>query len=181
MIKEGLKVLLLEDKKTDQELVKRQVRKIAPSHLLMVADSRSSFFEKLNWTMPDIILADYSLPDFNGLEALLYVKEKMPLVPFIFVTGTLFDEEKVAETILTGASAYLLKQNLTQLPELMEQVLTKAAAEIAVKKFEEQRLAQERLLIQKAIQALEKAPNFEGKEETQNILRELLASSINKS
>lgn len=178
MRKEVLKILLLEDRKTDQELVQWQLRKFAPSHLLLLASDRASFYEKLSWTTPDIILADYSLPDFNGLEALLYAKEKLPEVPFVFVTGTLYDEEKVAETILRGAAAYLLKDNLSQLPDLLEKVLFQFATQMALKQSEEQRLTQERLLMQKVIQHLSGAPNFEGKEESEHILQELLASSI---
>ncbi|MEM0993166.1 MAG: response regulator [Bacteroidota bacterium] len=71
----------------------------------------------------DLILTDYNLPDYNGLEALLVSKEKMPQVPFVFVTGTLNDEEKVAQAVLRGASGYILKDNLKEIEERLNPII----------------------------------------------------------
>lgn len=118
------KVFLLEDMPEDMALNKRQVRKFNPSVLFATARNRVEFEEKLVDFQPDIVLSDYNLPDMNGLEALLYVREHLDSTPFIFITGILNDEERVAETILSGASGYLLKENIRHLPELLEKVIS---------------------------------------------------------
>lgn len=122
MIKSLAKILILEDMPTDVVLIKRQIKRVASDTLFAVAGTRAEFFEKLEWFEPDLIIADYRLPDTNGLEVLLYVKEHRPQTPFLFITGTLNDEEKVAEAILKGASGYLLKDNLSKLPAKLEEI-----------------------------------------------------------
>ena len=84
-----LKVMILEDRKVDQELVRKQVLKYRQDSVFLIADNRDTFLEKIDWFLPNLILADYNLPGFTGLDALVYVKEHKPFVPFIFVTGGL--------------------------------------------------------------------------------------------
>lgn len=158
-----LKILLLEDMKTDQELVKRQVLKVAPKSMFTIADSHDSFYEKITWMQPDVIISDYNLPDINGLEALLHVRSILPKVPFIFVTGALSNEEKAANAILKGASGFILKEHLKALPEKLNEILTTAEREN--KQLEEQ-LELERtnkILLQKAYQILQQSADFDNK------------------
>lgn len=116
------KFLILEDYPTDLELIKRQVKRTWPDAIFATAQSKEEFLEKLQWFNPDIILADYNIPNSNGLEILLYAREHLPKTPFIFVTGALDDEEKAAEAILRGASGYVLKDNLEKLTEKLREV-----------------------------------------------------------
>lgn len=120
---QALQVFLIEDLATDRALVKRQITKVIPNAIFTEVTKRADFEKKKDWIKPDLVVADYALGDFNGLEALLYFREKYERLPFIFVTGTLNDEEKVAEAILNGASAYVLKQNLKSLPEKLMSLL----------------------------------------------------------
>ncbi len=169
MIKSLAKILILEDMPTDVELIKRQIKRVASDTLFAVAKSRSEFLEKLEWFDPDLILADYRLPDTNGLEVLLYVKEHRPEIPFLFITGTLNDEEKVAETILKGASGYLLKDNLNKLPSKLEEIWqdhTLAQSEMEAYRQKER---ESRLLLQKVISLVEHS-KFEQQEEVLSIL-----------
>lgn len=167
-------VLLLEDVKTDAELIKRQMLKAMPNSVFAIAHDRATFFEKLEWAMPDIILADYNLPDINGLEALLHIREKWPHIPFMFVSGTLNDEEKVADAVLNGASGYVLKENLHLLPEKLKQVLKKAATHKAAAKEQERRWREAALNLQKALALLSQAEDFEKKEVVEALLSEAL-------
>lgn len=174
MIEKNINVLLLEDQPTDALLIKRSVKKAAPNAVLTVARNRSEFFEKLEWAVPDVVLADYNLPDMNGLEALLHIREKKPHLPFIFVSGTLNDEEKVAEAILHGGSGYVLKENLDPLAETLEQVLKNAEKEQAAAQETERQQRETLITLQKAISLLGKAPEFEQKTELQGMLNTLL-------
>lgn len=154
MSKDIFKVFLLEDMEEDMALNKRQVRKFNASVLFATARNRVEFEEKLVDFQPDIVLSDYNLPDMNGLEALLYVREHLDSTPFIFITGMLNDEERVAETILNGASGYLLKENLHNLPDLLERVLAKSSAILERKEKEWERKRNNQVALQKAIATL---------------------------
>lgn len=148
------KVFILEDMEADLLLTKRQVKKFQPAVLFAVARNRTEFEAKLIEFQPDIVLSDYNLPDMNGLEALLYVREHLDSTPFIFITGILNDEERVAETILNGASGYLLKENLQRLPALLTTVLEKNAEVLSRKEAEWERRRNNQIGIQKTIAAL---------------------------
>ncbi|MBC6994423.1 response regulator [Neolewinella lacunae] len=151
---EAFKVFILEDMPEDMALNKRQVRKYNPSVLFASATNRVEFEAKLVDFQPDLVLSDYNLPDMNGLEALLYVREHLDATPFIFITGILNDEEKVADTILNGASGYLLKENIKNLPELLAAVMEKHQGVLAQKEKEWERRRNNQLLLQKGIAAL---------------------------
>ena len=56
---------------------------------------------------PDIIISDYQLPSYTGMDVLEYAQKKSPMTAFIF--STIQDEEIAANTILNGASVYILK------------------------------------------------------------------------
>lgn len=154
MSNEAFKVFLLEDMAEDLALNKRQVRKFNPAVLFATARNRSEFEEKLIDFQPDLVLSDYNLPDMNGLDALLYVREHLDSTPFIFITGMLNDEQRVAETILNGASGYLLKRNLSQLPELIGRVLAENAAVLRRKEQQWERRRSNHTDLHKAMAAL---------------------------
>ncbi len=165
---------MLEDMRTDAELVKRQVLKAAPQAVFTIARNRAEFFEKIEWSVPDLVLADYNLPDINGLEALLHIREKKQFLPFIFITGILNDEEKVAEAVLKGASGYVLKENLNTLPEKLKDVLQKTEAQQNAATESERRWREAELNLQKLQAKLNKAADFEGKEEIHQLLNDVL-------
>lgn len=170
MIEKNLNVLMLEDQQTDALLIKRQVKKALPECIITVARNRSEFFEKIEWLVPDIILSDYNLPDINGLEALLYIREKKPQLPFIFISGALNDEEKVAEAVLQGANGYVLKGNLDAIPEKIVEVLKNAEAQQSAAAQQARQHREAIVSIQKSLALLEKAPDFEEKETLQKLL-----------
>lgn len=151
---EIFKVFILEDMPVDLELIKRQVKRFNSTVLFSVARQRSEFEEKVILFQPDIVLSDYNLPDMNGLEALLYVREHLNSTPFVFITGILNDEEKVAEGILNGASGYLLKDNLRNLPELLQRVVKQNEQAMARREQEWERRRSVQLKLRKSIAML---------------------------
>jgi diguanylate cyclase (GGDEF)-like protein len=133
----------LEDNRDDQELIRHLLSKAGMICSITTAESQAEFMssvEESNW---DLILADYSLPTFDGYRALAIAKQKCPATPFIFVTGTL-GEDIAVETIKNGATDYVLKQKLTRLSTAIRRALNEAAernrlleAESALKKSQE--------------------------------------------
>ncbi|PPK87562.1 CheY-like chemotaxis protein [Neolewinella xylanilytica] len=172
MSEDIFKVFILEDMPVDLELVKRQVRKFNPNVLFAVAKHRAEFQEKVVMFQPDIVLSDYNLPDMNGLEALLYVREHLDSTPFVFITGILNDEEKVAEAVLTGASGYLLKENLRNLPELLSTVVKQNEQAMAQREIEWERRRSNQIKLRKSIAQLRQA-NFPGSDELALSLQEV--------
>jgi signal transduction histidine kinase len=92
-----------------------------------------------------LILSDYSLPGFNGHDALEIARERCPETPFIFVTGTM-GEEVAIETLKRGATDYVLKTRLTRLVPAVNRALREAQERSKHRRAEEQlRESHERL------------------------------------
>lgn len=110
---ERLRVLILEDSPDDARLMVRELEQAGFPLDWTRVDSEEAFRTALgaDW---DIILADYSLPQFDGLRALQIIREQEREIPVIIVTGALGDE-KAAECVRQGAADYLLKDRLARL------------------------------------------------------------------
>ncbi len=133
-----LDILLLEDVASDAELTEYELRKAGIDFILRRVETRDDFLEELDKQPPDLILADYSLPAFDGLSALALIQGRRLEVPFILVSGAM-GEEVAVDSLKQGATDYVLKQNLARLG---------ASVERALREFEERRQrrqAEERL------------------------------------
>ncbi len=123
----AIPILLLEDSNPDAYLIERYLKKInqALNVELQVhrAHNKKEYYELLTKEYIKLIIADYKLDDILGDEALTYAKRNVPHIPFVFVTGTLNNEELAAQTILNGASGFVLKSNLPKLESLFPRIL----------------------------------------------------------
>ena len=138
-----LKILFAEDLRSDADLAVLELRKEGLRFEHMRVDTRVEFVKALNEFKPDIIISDYMMPSFNGLQALKEVKKFNPEIPFILCTGSI-NEETAVECIKAGATDYVIKEHLTRLPfavkEALEQSMKekeKKAAELLLKENEE--------------------------------------------
>lgn len=109
-----LNILLLEDSPLDAELIEAYLVDGGLDFSLVCVETRGNFVAALEKNCYDIILADYMLPGFNGLEALEIARASYPGLPFIFVSATL-GEEVAIETLKNGATDYVVKRRLTRL------------------------------------------------------------------
>jgi two-component system sensor histidine kinase UhpB len=119
-----LKVLLLEDDPNDAELVQIELGREMP-HLRWQHVTTEAAFRAALDRAPDLVLADYSLPGFDGLRALAILRERHADVPFIFVSGSL-GEERATEALKSGATDYVLKDRLHRLPAVVRRALAEA-------------------------------------------------------
>lgn len=140
-----LRIVILEDNPSDAELIKRQLRKAGYDFTAELAHDRKTFLEALDKSAPDIVLADYSLPEFDGLSALGMVRSRYPDVPGIIVSGAI-GEEVAIECLKAGATDYVLKDRLNRL-ELVVQRALREAGETAERRHLEESLrnSEERL------------------------------------
>jgi len=122
-MEQPLNILILEDNPSDAELIKVTLKKAGiKSNDLHIVDNKNEYTQVLEEKNLDIILSDYSLPQFDAISALEIAKEKIPGTPFIVVTGTL-DEETAVDTIKSGAWDYVLKERIIRLGPAVENAL----------------------------------------------------------
>lgn len=110
-----LRVLYLEDAPTDAELVQTELAEGGIVADLKRVASEIGFETGLAEFAPDVILADYRVPGFDGLAALATRNRLAPDIPFIFVTGSL-GEERAVTALRAGATDYILKDRMARLP-----------------------------------------------------------------
>ncbi len=141
--KNQLKILFIEDLPSDVDLAVLELRKEKLVFEYITVCSRADLVKALNEFRPDVIISDYMMPSFNGLQALKESKKISPDTPFILCTGSV-NEETAVECIKEGAQDYVIKEHLTRLPfavkEALEQVVInneKRASELLLRENEE--------------------------------------------
>src|SRR6476620_5083968 len=120
-----LRVLHLEDDVRDTELVQATLEGEGIQSELTRVEREQDFLAALKRGDVDLILADYTLPSFDGLSALRIAQQHSPQVPFIFVSGTL-GEDVAIEALKTGATDYVLKTRLARLGPAVARALREA-------------------------------------------------------
>jgi signal transduction histidine kinase len=120
--RQSVRVFLLEDNPDDVELELREMRKAYLSVAYDVARNRQEFREKLAGFSPDIILADYALPDITGIEAINICKAMGIDVPVILITEE-GNESVAVDSLGHGAIDYILKRNIAGLPARLNRAL----------------------------------------------------------
>ncbi|MGB6387305.1 MAG: ATP-binding protein [Terriglobales bacterium] len=117
-----LRVLHVEDNELDAELVAAALRRGGFSASVAVVQTKAEFEQQLRLNRPDIVLADYNLPQWKGMEALEVLQSEGADIPLILVSGALGDVTAV-ECIKRGATDYVLKDGLARLPEAIRRAL----------------------------------------------------------
>lgn len=114
MPQQNIRVFLLEDNLDDVELELHEMRKARLHVEYDVARNRKEFLERVAGFSPDIILADYALPDITGIEAIRMAKDMGVDAPVILITGD-GNETIAVDSLRQGAVDYILKKNITGL------------------------------------------------------------------
>ena len=109
-----LRILVLEDMPSDVALIKLELRKLEMEYEVNAVTNQLAFKEALSGYHPHIILSDYNLPQYTGMEALKEAREMFPYVPFIICTGRV-NEETAVSCMKAGADDYVLKDALGRL------------------------------------------------------------------
>jgi formate hydrogenlyase transcriptional activator len=131
-----LRILHLEDDPLDVELLREVLRADGFDFTTTQVDTEDEFRNALAAGDLDLILADYSLPSFDGLSALKMACELTPDIPFILVSGQM-GEERAIESLKAGATDYVLKQRLSRLGPAVKRALAEAAEQRARRQAEE--------------------------------------------
>jgi two-component system, cell cycle sensor histidine kinase and response regulator CckA len=123
---ETLTVLLLEDNVLDAELAIRKLKSAGFEISVDTVRTESEFQARVLERQYDVILGDYRVPGWTGLDAVKWLRSRGITIPFILVTGTLGDELAI-ECLKAGADDYVLKDNLERLPVAVRRSLSEQA------------------------------------------------------
>src|SRR3984893_9715123 len=135
-MKSPLRILYLEDEPKDAELVEETLATEGISSQITRVETEADFIASLEQGGFDLILADYTLPSFDGLSALKIAQRDWPHVPFIFVSGTL-GEEVAIEALKVGATDYVFKTRLSRIVPSVRRALREAEERIQLRHAEE--------------------------------------------
>jgi len=135
----ALRVLIVEDSEEDALLLVRELRRGGYEAAYQRVDSPSAVRATLERETWDLVISDYNIPGFGGLEALALVRDRALDIPFIFVSGTISEDQAVA-AMKAGASDYFAKGQLKRLLPAIERELREAKGR-AAKRETDMRLA----------------------------------------
>src|ERR1700749_200789 len=110
-----LQLLIADDDSADLELCIASLRKFGVSFHAETAANRDVFVQKLCDRSYDLVLSDFRMKGWTGMDALALLRNAQPEVPLILLTGALGDELAV-ECIKNGVADYVLKSQLSRLP-----------------------------------------------------------------
>ncbi|MCX6240089.1 MAG: response regulator [Bacteroidia bacterium] len=132
----AIRILHLEDNLSDSQLVRSALKRANVNFEYFLADNEKDFISALENQKIDLILSDYHLPDYSGSEALLFAKNNYQHLPFVFLSGTM-GEEVAIESLLNGATDYVLKNRMGRLVSAIHRAFNEAQAQKARFKAEE--------------------------------------------
>ena len=140
-----MKLVVVEDSVADAELLARHLAKAGLHCAINRVQTEPEFIAALHEDKPDLILSDFSLPNFSGLRALDLAVVHAPDTPFIYVSGTI-GEERAIDALRRGATDYVLKSNLSRLSSAIERALREAKLKADRRHSEHVRTEQEERL-----------------------------------
>lgn len=109
------RILIVEDRAEDRELIERELLNGKILFVSRWADSRDAFLKEVKEFVPDLVLSDFALPQFDAMEALSILRRYSNETPLILVTGAA-SEEIAIECMKRGAEDFILKSALKRLP-----------------------------------------------------------------
>ena len=121
---EKVAILFVDDVAEDTELAQHELRRANIDCVSQRVETAAAMLEALDTMKPDIVISDYSMPLFDGMEALRLVRERDPLLPFIVFTGTM-NEEVAVGCMKAGANDYVIKERMRRLPFVVQEALAR--------------------------------------------------------
>ncbi len=131
-----IKILIVEDVELDAELTEHELKRANIDFISKRVEEESDFIREIREFKPDLILADHSLPHFDGVTALKINQELSPDIPFIFVSGKI-GEDFAVEMLKQGATDYVLKSNLPKLGHAVQRALNEHNEHLKLRKAQD--------------------------------------------
>ncbi len=147
-----MRILHIEDSAEDAELVRLLLSEEWPDCEIDVISNPTDLVARLDRVSYDLILSDFSLGSFTGLDALKIAKEKTPGTPFIFLSGTI-GEDRAIEAVQAGAQDYVIKDRMKRLVTAVHRAI-KDSHDRRQRETAERRIREQADLINKARDAI---------------------------
>jgi len=161
------RILFLEDNPDDVELMLHELKEALISCKSKRVQTKNEFTREVKEFKPHVILADYSLPMFTGMEAFRMLKRKGLSIPFILVTGAL-SEQMALECVKEGVEDFILKSSVKRLPAAVNNAISRKKSE-----NEKERMARQLKRSHHDLQKLAERLQLMREEERLNIARDL--------
>jgi two-component system sensor histidine kinase UhpB len=161
-----LRLLLLEDAPDDAELALAALAEAGFACEPELVDSGPAFERAFQASRYDVVIADYHLHGYTGLDALAYVRRTDALLPFILLSGAL-GEERAVDALRSGATDFVLKDNLLRLAGVVSRAL------------DEVRLRRQHLATQQALELSERRYRAIVEDQSELIIRMQPDSTVN--
>ncbi|MGD0915026.1 MAG: response regulator [Thermodesulfobacteriota bacterium] len=140
-----VRILIVEDLPSDADLAKREITSTLSLCVFEVVEKQEDYLAALERFQPDLIISDYKMPHFDGLTALKLAQQKVPMVPFIILTGSM-NEAIAVECMKAGATDYVIKEHIKRLGLAVVSALEQKRLRIEKERVEtEERAAQNAL------------------------------------
>ena len=136
-MRRDLSLLLIEDSEDDAALILRELHGAGFFVEHERVDSEAALCAALARRHWDMVIGDYNMPGFSGIHALSVLRESEPDVPFLFVSGTIGEDQAVS-AMKAGANDYVMKENLKRLVPAIERELRESASRLERQRLEEQ-------------------------------------------
>lgn len=143
--KKQLKILLIEDSDNDAQLLAREIRRLGYETQIQRVETAGELQSKLNNESWDVILCDYSLPQFDAPHALEILRDSGLDLPFIIISGTI-GEESAVSALKAGAHDFIIKGKYARLGPALEREIREAQVRSERRKAEEKLRESEHLL-----------------------------------
>lgn len=127
-MEETIKVLFAEDEALDFELAKKIIQADGILIETVLVENAKDFERELNAFRPNLVIADYAMPQFNGMEALKLARAYDPIIPLIIFTGSK-NEEIAVSCMRNGANDYIIKENMKRLPLAIREIMARNKVE----------------------------------------------------
>ncbi len=147
MIQRKVYIICIEDNPNDLGLMIRQINGSGLDFSYKQIQTKEELIQEVQSSEPDLVLSDFSLPSFDGMEALEIVRKFHPHVPFLFVSGWL-GEDAAIEALKQGATDYISKNKITKLNYSIERALKESEERILLEEVEKQNETLKSQLIQ---------------------------------
>ncbi|MDP2303298.1 MAG: PAS domain S-box protein [Ignavibacteria bacterium] len=145
-----IKILFVEISPADIKLIKRTLSKKDIVIQPYVVENEIGFLYELEKFIPDIIIAGYDLPQYNGMSVLKIAVKNNPTIPFILLTDSM-DESFAIECIKSGASDFIIKKHISRLPFAIKSILEKNRTLL---QKSEQNIIEVQMMLQRVINLL---------------------------
>lgn len=147
MITIPLRILIVDNNPADVKIIISHIHKIVEDPVIKVVKTFKDLASQLQEFFPDVVISDYNFSDFTGLEVLELITSHDENFPLIFLTAAIDDEELAANTILAGATGFILKKNMDILDQKLRPLLKKVVFNVGMGREIKEKIRQNKIVV----------------------------------